>query len=212
MPLQVSPLLESDIPAFCDLEVAAAANWLYARAMEPPGVPRRVFIEKWLRDSWGKDPLDTWMKVSDTDTGELVSCALWRIPCQRAEPSESEGEQQEERKWEDLDFWAYQARRWSEFEKQFIGDQQYALLSILVTDPKHQRRGAGGMLVDWGCRIADEKGWICALGASEAGFKMYSSHGFELKEEELLDLAQFGVQGTEWRRRMIRPAKQVDST
>jgi GNAT superfamily N-acetyltransferase len=48
------------------------------------------------------------------------------------------------------------------FKSEFIGTRPHANLQILVTHPKYQRRGAGGMLVDWGCAKADERGlpWV----------------------------------------------------
>ena len=33
-----------------------------------------------------------------------------------------------------------------------------AALDILTIDPKHQRRGAGAKLVEWGVQLADEMG------------------------------------------------------
>lgn len=81
-------------------------------------------------------------------------------------------------------------------------------LKVLVTDPKYQRKGAGSMLIKYGCDVADEKGVLCALGASEAGYSLYMRHGFEIVEQNEMDLRPFGVDATELSRRMIRPAKQ----
>lgn len=79
-------------------------------------------------------------------------------------------------------------------------------LSILVTHPTYQRRGAGGMLVKWGCDKADERGLMSALIASTAGLGVYLKHGFEVVQEAKLDLHPYGVEEVELRRGMIRPA------
>lgn len=73
-----------------------------------------------------------------------------------------------------------------------------------MTDPKYQRRGAGSMLVKWGCDKADEMGIICALQASAAGEQVYLRQGFELKRTAVMDLRPYGVEAEELRRGMVR--------
>lgn len=80
-------------------------------------------------------------------------------------------------------------------------------LSILVTDPKYQRRGAASMLVRWGCEEADKRGMVANLMATQAGLSLYLKHGFRVVSETPLDLRPFGVDETELRRGMVRPAK-----
>ena len=73
-----------------------------------------------------------------------------------------------------------------------------------MTDPKHQHRGAGSLVLEWGIRKADEKGLVSVLQASPAGESLYLKHGFEVKRIEQLDLRPFGVDATEARKGMIR--------
>ncbi|KAL8656807.1 MAG: hypothetical protein Q9226_002545 [Calogaya cf. arnoldii] len=75
------------------------------------------------------------------------------------------------------------------------------LLSLLVTDPTHQGKGAGTMLIDWGTRKADTMGVRCFVDASPAGLGLYRRLGFEKEVGELeVDLGrykggeEFGVQ------------------
>ncbi|EMD01209.1 hypothetical protein BAUCODRAFT_58533, partial [Baudoinia panamericana UAMH 10762] len=77
-------------------------------------------------------------------------------------------------------------------------------LHVLVTHPKHQRRGAGSMLVQWGCEKADAHGTIAALFASTAGLAVYQKYGFEVVQETPLDLRPFGVDATDVRRACLR--------
>lgn len=75
---------------------------------------------------------------------------------------------------------------------------------ILMTHPKYQRQGAGSVLVQWGCEKADSLGLLSALTASAAGEKVYTKHGFEIKEATELDLRPYGQDAIELRRRMLR--------
>ena len=78
------------------------------------------------------------------------------------------------------------------------------VVAILVCHPAHQRRGAGNLLVQWGCREADEKGIICVLTASAKGLPLYLKNGFEIKQVKELDLNPWGYNEVELRRYMIR--------
>ena len=67
------------------------------------------------------------------------------------------------------------------------------------------------MLVDWGCKKADQHGIMCVLTASKAGLPLYMKHGFEIKKVFELDLRPHGYDEIEQRRYMIRPAKSEAS-
>lgn len=54
---------------------------------------------------------------------------------------------------------------------------------MLATRPEHERRGAGSMLVQWGCDIADENGVPAYIDASKAGAPLYKKFGFEDRTE-----------------------------
>ena len=64
-----------------------------------------------------------------------------------------------------------------------------------MTDPEHQRRGAGTMLLQWGCEAADNNGVPVYLQASLAGYQTYKKCGFEEVYTIDLDLGDFGLQG-----------------
>jgi len=67
-------------------------------------------------------------------------------------------------------------------------------LSALITDPKHQRRGAGSMLIKWGTDIADAAGIECCLEATETGRPLYERHGFEVARELPVEAEKYGVE------------------
>jgi hypothetical protein len=60
------------------------------------------------------------------------------------------------------------------------------------------------MLVEYGCRRADEQGVIAVLGASDMGKGLYLKHGFKIIKELEFDLRPFGFESTETRRSMMR--------
>lgn len=82
------------------------------------------------------------------------------------------------------------------------------VLGILTTDPKHQRRGAGAMLVQWGCDVADELGLECYLEASDAGHRLYQKKGFTDVEYLDMDMSKYDKsRGMHRHVVMIRPVK-----
>ena len=82
------------------------------------------------------------------------------------------------------------------------------VLGILTTDPKHQHRGAGAMLVQWGCDVADELGLECYLEASDAGRRLYQKKGFTDVEYLDMDMSQYDKgRGMHRHVVMIRPVK-----
>jgi hypothetical protein len=60
------------------------------------------------------------------------------------------------------------------------------------------------MLMEWGCKRADELGLVAILTASEAGLPLYLRHGFEVKKTIEMDLRPWGVDETELRRGVCR--------
>lgn len=65
-------------------------------------------------------------------------------------------------------------------------------LQMLSTAPKHQKRGAGSMLVKKGLEIADEKGLNAVLEASPAGAPLYKKHGYVEKGRAVFEPRKYG--------------------
>ena len=75
---------------------------------------------------------------------------------------------------------------------------------MLVTDPEHQRRGAGALLINWGLERADKAQLLSFLEATETGRPLYIKLGFKAVHEEVFDLSKYGAQGIETNTAMIR--------
>lgn len=60
----------------------------------------------------------------------------------------------------------------------FDADCALLVLDMLATDPDYHGKGAGTMLVRWGCELADKDGVATYLDASKAGKRLYERYGF----------------------------------
>jgi hypothetical protein len=140
-------MLWEDIDAFGILDEAAMENWTFARLMDTSGRPRREFAAEWTRKDWDKDDKAHWLKVTDTETNELVAVALWRLPLQnevaeRSHPDvvaamEDNGRKQQEELTDaearTRKFWTETEKIKKDFAEQFIGSRPHACKSIAVT-------------------------------------------------------------------------------
>lgn len=71
------------------------------------------------------------------------------------------------------------------------------VLKFLHTDPAHQKRGAGSMLVKWGLDKAEEMKLPAYLEASKAGKPLYVKHGFKEVDRIEFDLTKWGGEGVD---------------
>jgi GNAT superfamily N-acetyltransferase len=53
-------------------------------------------------------------------------------------------------------------------------------LVVLAVDPAWQRRGVGGLLVNWGLKNAEEEGVVAGLKSSPDGRELYLKMGFKI--------------------------------
>jgi GNAT superfamily N-acetyltransferase len=65
-------------------------------------------------------------------------------------------------------------------------------LKLLHTDPKHQRRGAGSMLLKWGTAEADRLCLPAYLESSAEGRILYERHGWREVGKLVVDLRKWG--------------------
>ncbi|GAB1736836.1 hypothetical protein NU219Hw_g8864t1 [Hortaea werneckii] len=214
MTLELSFMEEDDIPAFAAVEAAAMADWSVARAMNTAsqgGEPRQEMVERWAREGLRNDSQQVWLKVTDTELGEVVAAALWRFELAAVRvdgassvPARNAVVEPQGQTHPVPGVMTALGKIWEAFKSEFVGGQAFANLSLLVTHPHHQRRGAASMLVRWGCEKADERGMVAALMATKAGMSVYLKHGFQVMNETVLDLRQYGVDASDLRIGMLR--------
>jgi predicted N-acetyltransferase YhbS len=81
------------------------------------------------------------------------------------------------------------------------------VLAILVIAPEFQGQGIGKLLLQDGLKKADQHGLPAWLEASSFGRPLYAKVGFQDVEDLVLDLGQYGGDGSYTTVCMERPAK-----
>ncbi|KAI2618484.1 acyl-CoA N-acyltransferase [Hypoxylon sp. NC1633] len=193
MPLEIRPATAADAKRAAEIESAAYAPNPFNAVLFPGPFPPNVLDGRagQLAAELEKDPTARWFKVVDTDLPEpeqMISFAKWHIYADGPPPPSPRNfgpfcnvEACE------LLFGSVATQR-----ARVLEGRPYVYLHLLHTDPKHQRRGAGGMLVQWGVEEARRLGLIAYLDASEEGHLMYQKHGFRDIELLSLDMSQWG--------------------
>ncbi|KAI8657972.1 N-acetyltransferase domain-containing protein [Fusarium keratoplasticum] len=168
-----------DIPAMVDLWFEAFKDPDMQRLW--PGTPG---VRKWWHDANYHDiinkPLARYVKVVDPDTldtqgrSRIAAYAKWdtAMPEERGRRYPP---------WhDDMPGEECQAffQREEDERKRVMGDYKHYYLDTLATHPDYQRRGAGSMLMKWGCDLADKNGVGAYVDASKAGAPLYERFGF----------------------------------
>ena len=63
--------------------------------------------------------------------------------------------------------------------KENMSGRKHWYLELLATRPEWQGKGAGGLMLDWGCARADGDGVETYLESSPAGKRLYEKKGFK---------------------------------
>ncbi|KAF2153522.1 hypothetical protein K461DRAFT_278331 [Myriangium duriaei CBS 260.36] len=191
-----------DMPEIVDLLWTVFTAQRTRDAFLGPDTPegRKACVERYGKDM-REHPADYWLKVVDNASGKIIAISNWRIhPTVAPEPYENM-----DLPWLDYD---------KEYQKKIVGilhdivnarkrlyTQPHIQLCILGTDPSFARRGAGAMMMKWGCNLADHLFLPMWIEASHDGGKLYEAFGFshfEVKAE--------GQEGTIMRRE-ARPSQ-----
>ncbi|KAK1762837.1 hypothetical protein QBC33DRAFT_255764 [Phialemonium atrogriseum] len=123
-----------------------------------------------------EDLHDIWIKVVDTKTGKIAAASNWKIHPNGASAS-SDDQPAEWLEGEELEKSRKTLESLNEARRK-ANPGGYVHLHICFTDPDYRRQGAGGMMMQWGCDVADQlflPGWI---EASPEGNHLYKLHGF----------------------------------
>lgn len=178
------------------------------RILYPKGEPSQKTFDRIVSDI--QDDITNkgylYLKCVDKATGEMIAGARWRYVKPKT-PGATE------RTWEEVEA-AFKERMqpydesepelltalfdiFNEHKRKYLGNRPYYALDTLATHQNHGRRGAGSVLVRWGCEKADEAGVQAYLEASPMGAPLYARHGFVEVARVHMDLTKHGGQGTE---------------
>ncbi|KAF2472387.1 uncharacterized protein BDR25DRAFT_220877 [Lindgomyces ingoldianus] len=135
---------------------------------------------------WYDDLKCHWIKITDTDTEDVIGAACWLIHDQPA-----------------LDevpglinaYWHEEGSVEKRFAEKLIGEglggfitkrmagKRYCgipELDQIIVHSKHRNRGAARMMIKWGTDIADEMGFECVIGSTPFARAAYERCGFTM--------------------------------
>ncbi|KAI1390261.1 acyl-CoA N-acyltransferase [Hypoxylon trugodes] len=194
MPLELQPATEADARRSAQIEHEAYAPNPNNKILFPGPFPPNILDLRagQLAAELKQDPTTRWLKIIDTDLpadGEqMVAFAKWHVYDDvkphwkpRTFGAGCNGEACE------LLFGGVQTQR-----ERILAGRNCVYLSLLHTDPKHQKRGAGELLVKWGIEEAKKLGLIAYLDSSPAGHSLYRKCGFRDVECLTTDLSTWG--------------------
>ncbi|KAF1935603.1 hypothetical protein EJ02DRAFT_484223 [Clathrospora elynae] len=157
------------------------------------------------------DPSSRWIKVTDTQTNEIIGVAQWNVydgqkpPEMIVDGPPGTWENDTEKEYAQELFKSYMQKRWA-----YIRENELPLvcLNIMTVAPKHQYRGAGTMMMQWGNELADSIGAACIVESTIEGRGLYEKSGYEIQEHWTLDVpGKFGDRPKQRLFFMIRPRK-----
>ncbi|KAL1306927.1 hypothetical protein AAFC00_005569 [Neodothiora populina] len=236
MPFEVAPVQMADLPEVARIDQAAMKNNGITQAIgiatSAQNMDRTTLFLEYIARDFDKDK-ETFWKVIDTDTGEIVSVAKYsfnyRTEVARPRGSLSIDEANLQDEGQGVDDILAQGQTspatkydpdgsldqvmstlfesWANFARRNIQGKPHAILHFIATHPKYQRRGAATLLLRKGAEKADEAGGLdIFLQASAEGLPLYVKAGYEVLETHSLDLSSFDVNKVEIRQCMKRPA------
>ncbi|KAL6231023.1 hypothetical protein BDW75DRAFT_233935 [Aspergillus navahoensis] len=132
-----------------------------------------------LEEYHQQQPNVTWITILDTQNSNCIAAAAkWYF--YEENPFKQEEEQHVADWYPDgvgREF-ATLAVRQFEMPRERMGRRGHAFLHIAFTHPSYRRQGLGNMFMEWGLRIADERGLESWLDATELGVPLYERFGF----------------------------------
>ncbi|KAK5624487.1 hypothetical protein RRF57_000203 [Xylaria bambusicola] len=197
MPLELQPATEADAERAAEIEREAYGPNEFSSILFPgpfpDHVPGKNTRAEELAKAYREDPAIRWLKVVDTDLAptednkQMIGFAQWNINDGSQLPLPPRvfhagcNKEACEAVFTSLD----------EIRRKRSG-VKHVHLRLLHVDPKHQRRGAGAMLVNWGVEEAKKLGLPAFLESSPAGHSLYQRFGFRDIDINLIDFTRFG--------------------
>jgi GNAT superfamily N-acetyltransferase len=225
MPLELLPLEETDVPAFVEIMWQSFSfEGGMMGLMYPNGftdAARQHSINRTIK-KWREHPdMIKKMKVVDTDLpvddplGRIVGASDWEFHPKDRTEAELAAEEEEGKKDglppdcnPELMMAFFSAI--SKASKPHLGGKAHVRLHILVTLPKHHRRGIGAKHLNWGFEQADKLGLPVWLEGSPMGTPLYTRTGFETVGWLDFDAREWGSKEEIHHALMLKPAKNPE--
>ncbi|KAL8791340.1 MAG: hypothetical protein Q9195_005959 [Heterodermia aff. obscurata] len=214
MPLTLQPVLAPDLPAAHRLNLSTNHHTEPNKTIFPNGASDttvQYFVDLTRKQLYDPESRVRHMQVRDTETGEMVSYAMWMFfDNHKRDKGGKDGEEKT-----GLDSFPADAnveamrvmfaRSTEKKDEVMKGVDAYAYLGILVTHPSHRRRGAATLLLNWGLHLADLHHLPTYLESTPAALPLYQSHGFIPITPFPIPLHPFGTPLTITHTCLIRP-------
>ncbi|KAK2763218.1 hypothetical protein FQN54_009854 [Arachnomyces sp. PD_36] len=180
MPLTLSFAEEGDADRIADIHMASFGTNMMLRAQFPtPAVReglRTSLIRKVIEEI--RDP--NWDILLARDQDEILSFAKWKRPIfDTSTYTEAPWQWPEGTRMDVLDEWT---RRVENVSEKVIGSAPCYSLSFIGTDPRHERRGAASMLIQWGMEHSMKEKVPIQLESTTVAWPLYEKLGFQAKE------------------------------
>lgn len=224
MSFAIEPLQPADLDAFITIWWDAFEP-LPAKMLYPQVCPRGLTPDLIARKRWRISRRDNETSfcfcARDTATNEILGVTWWSLvndaPNTREEIDAAFVKAREARyagpQIEGMNLALYEVFVHKTFYLEaeiMAGRGPYVSFSVLATDPKHQRRGVGAVLLKQCLEKADSLGLPVFLESGVNGRPLYERHGFEVIRDFGFDPRDYGGRSDAPHWCMLRPAKRVD--
>ncbi|KAK2009861.1 acetyltransferase [Colletotrichum eremochloae] len=195
MAIEIQTVVEADLRRCAEIEHLAFAESPLNQVLVPGPLPENMVevradeIAKQLRE----DPTVRMFKAVDTALSGDESIIGW---CKFNVHADGMPEPKP-REWPsgfNLEACRMMFGGLDKMRKRLMAGKPSVYIHILVTDPKHQRRGAGLQLMTPGIQEAARLGVPAYLESSVAGHHLYTKIGFKDVEEHRVDFSNLGVE------------------
>ncbi|OAA80901.1 Acyl-CoA N-acyltransferase [Akanthomyces lecanii RCEF 1005] len=139
-------------------------------------------------------------KVVDTDVlldsgaCEMIAFGKWKVECATATRDEVDDDDPDRfGPGSNAEACALAFDGMENMKRAYVGNSAHIHLQTIHTDPRHQRRGAGLLLVKRCKQDGDAMGLSVWLESSDDGHRLYQRCGFEDVEELVTDLSTWGA-------------------
>ncbi|KAI1093698.1 acyl-CoA N-acyltransferase [Rostrohypoxylon terebratum] len=194
MPLELQQATEADAHRSTEIDRAAHANNKFNPILFPGPHPPDALDHraKGLVGELKNDPTVRWSKVVDTDLPEgeqMIAFSKWHIYTEPPPPPPL----RDFGPWANAEACKLLFGGIREQDTRLWGDKPRVHMALLHTDPKHQGRGAGRMLVKQVVDEARKLGLIASLHSSAAGHELYKKCGFRDMTVLSTDMSKWGA-------------------